>query len=104
MTKWMLRGLVFAGVMVVVRLLQGALINAWQTQASLFSVVLLLLFIIGVTVWGVMDGRADATANRDPDRRGDLAMIWLLAGLVALQSLVQTLLDGHARTPFSANV
>jgi hypothetical protein len=83
MNKWMLRGLVFAGVMVVVRLLQGALINAWQTQASLFSVVLLLLFIIGVTVWGVIDGRADATANRDPDRRGDLAMIWLLAGLVA---------------------
>jgi hypothetical protein len=83
MNKWMLRGLVYAGVMVVVRLLQGALINAWQTQASLFSVVLLLLFIIGVTVWGVIDGRADATANRDPDRRGDLAMIWLLAGLVA---------------------
>jgi hypothetical protein len=79
----MLRGLVFAGAMVVLRLVQGALINAWQTQSGLISIVLLLLFIIGVAVWGVRDGRADATANRDPDRRQDLAMTWLLAGLVA---------------------
>lgn len=83
MTNWMLRGLVYAAAMVVVRLFQGALINAWQTQAGLFSVVLLLLFIIGVAVWGVFDGRADAIANPDPDRRRDLAMTWLLAGLVA---------------------
>ncbi|OCB42168.1 hypothetical protein A5677_08675 [Mycobacterium malmoense] len=79
----MLRGLVYAAAMVVVRLFQGALINAWQTQAGLFSVVLLLLFIIGVAVWGILDGRADAIANPDPDRRRDLAMTWLLAGLVA---------------------
>ncbi|BCZ25133.1 B-4DMT family transporter [Mycobacterium senriense] len=79
----MLRGLVYAAAMVVVRLFQGALINAWQTQATLFSVVLLLLFIIAVIIWGIRDGRADATANPDPDRRGDLAMTWLLAGLVA---------------------
>lgn len=94
MNKWMLRGLVYAGVMVVVRLLQGALINAWQTQATLFSVVLLLLFVIGVAVWGVIDGRTDAIANPDPDRRGDLAMTWLLAGLVAgvLSGLVSWLI------------
>ena len=83
MRDWMLRGLVFAGAMVILRLVQGALINAWQTQSGLISIVLLLLFIIGVAVWGVRDGRADATANRDPDRRQDLAMTWLLAGLVA---------------------
>lgn len=79
----MLRGLLYAAAMVVVRLFQGALINAWQTNAGLFSVVLLVLFIIGVAVWGVLDGRADARANPDPDRRGDLAMTWLLAGLLA---------------------
>ncbi|OSC29798.1 hypothetical protein B8W69_09145 [Mycobacterium vulneris] len=83
MSNWMLRGLVYAAAMVVVRLFQGALINAWQTQAGLISAALLILFIIGVAVWGVLDGRADARANRDPDRRGDLAMTWLLAGLVA---------------------
>jgi hypothetical protein len=83
MSNWMLRGLVYATAMVIVRLFQGALINAWQTQAGLFSVVLLLIFIIGVVVWGVLDGRRDAIANPDPDRRGDLAMTWLLAGLVA---------------------
>lgn len=79
----MVRGLVYAGAMVVVRLIQGTLINAFQTQAGLISLVLLLLFIIGVVVWGVLDGRADARANPDPDRRQDLAMTWLLAGLVA---------------------
>ena len=79
----MLRGLVFGGAMVVVRLFQGTLINVWQTQAALISIVLLLLFIIGVVIWGVMDGREDAASNPDPDRRQDLAMTWLLAGLVA---------------------
>ncbi|WP_199778435.1 B-4DMT family transporter [Mycobacterium colombiense] len=83
MSNWMLRGLVYAAAMVIVRLFQGALINAWQTQATLFSVTLLLLFVIGVAVWGVLDGRRDAIDNPDPDRRGDLAMTWLLAGLVA---------------------
>ena len=83
MTNWMLRGLAYAAAMVVLRLIQGALINAWQTNAALFSVSLLLLFIIAVAVWGVLDGRADAKANPDPDRRGDLAMTWLLAGLLA---------------------
>jgi hypothetical protein len=36
-----------------------------------------------VFVWGFIDGQADARANPDPDRRGDLAMTWLLAGLFA---------------------
>ncbi|MGA9490375.1 MAG: B-4DMT family transporter [Mycobacterium sp.] len=83
MSNWMLRGLVFGGAMVVVRLFQGTLIDVWQTQAALISIVLLLLFIIGVVIWGVLDGREDAASNPDPDRRQDLAMTWLLAGLVA---------------------
>jgi hypothetical protein len=83
MTNWMLRGLVFGAAMVVVRLFQGTLIDVWQTQAGLISIVLLILFLIGVVFWGVRDGRADAAANPDPDRRSDLAMTWLLAGLVA---------------------
>lgn len=58
MTNWMLRGLAFAAAMVVLRLFQGALINAWQMLSGLISLVLLLLFAIGGVVWGVMDGRA----------------------------------------------
>ncbi len=83
MTNWMLRGLVFGAAMVVVRLFQGTLINVWQTQAAVISIVLLVLFIIGVVVWGLIDGREDAASNPDPDRREDLAMTWLLAGLIA---------------------
>jgi hypothetical protein len=83
MTNWMLRGLVFGAAMVVVRLFQGTLISVWQTHAGLISIVLLLLFIVGVVGWGLIDGREDAAANPDPDRRDDLAMTWLLAGLVA---------------------
>jgi len=83
MSKWLLRGLVFATLMVIVRLLQGAMINAWETKAGLISVVLVSLFAIAAFVWGLIDGWADARANPDPDRRGDLAMTWLLAGLFA---------------------
>ncbi|WP_205877697.1 B-4DMT family transporter [Mycobacterium camsae] len=83
MNKWMLRGLVFAAGMIVLRLFQGALINAWQTQSALISVVLLTIFVLCAAVWGYFDGRADAKANPDPDRRQDLAMVWLLGGLVA---------------------
>src|ERR1700761_2611764 len=83
MTNWMLRGLVFGAAMVVVRLLQGTLIDVWQTQAVLISIVLLLVFIVAVVIWGIRDGREDAASNPDPDRRADLAMTWLLAGLIA---------------------
>ncbi|HEX7827626.1 MAG TPA: B-4DMT family transporter [Mycobacterium sp.] len=83
MSKWLLRGLVFSALMVVVRLLQGALINAWESWAIVFSVTLVVAFIIVAFVWGLVDGRSDAQANPDPDRRGDLAMTWLLGGLFA---------------------
>jgi membrane protease YdiL (CAAX protease family) len=83
MSKWLLRGLVFAALMVFVRLLQGVLINALDTWALTISVTLVILFALGALFWGTVDGRADAQANPDPDRRGDLAMTWLLAGLVA---------------------
>ena len=83
MSKWLLRGLVFAALMVIVRLLQGALINAWETKAGLISVILVAAFALVALAWGYVDGRADARDNPDPDRRQDLAMTWLLAGLFA---------------------
>jgi hypothetical protein len=83
MSKWLLRGLVFAALMVVVRLVQGTLINQFETKALIISVVAVAVFAIAALVWGLSDGRADARANPDPDRRNDLAMTWLVAGLVA---------------------
>ncbi|KGI68045.1 B-4DMT family transporter [Mycolicibacterium rufum] len=83
MSKWLLRGLVFAALMVIVRLFQGALINAFETKAGLISITLVALYAIVVLIWGYADGRSDARANPDPDRRSDLAMTWLLAGLFA---------------------
>ncbi|PRC44014.1 hypothetical protein C6A85_000000102390 [Mycobacterium sp. ITM-2017-0098] len=83
MSKWLLRGLVFAALMVIVRLLQGAMINAWETKAGLISAILVAAFAIVVLVWGYADGRSDARKNPDPERRDDLAMTWLLAGLFA---------------------
>ena len=83
MRSWLLRGLVFAFLMVVVRLVQGAMINTWETQALLISVFLVVLYTIAALVWGYLDGRSDAASEPDPDRRADLAMTWLLAGLVA---------------------
>jgi hypothetical protein len=83
MTTWLPRGLVFAVGMVVLRLVQGSLINANPTNAGSISFTLCGLFAIGALIWGLIDGMADARANEDPDRRRDLAMRWLLAGLVA---------------------
>ncbi|SBS78282.1 conserved membrane hypothetical protein [uncultured Mycobacterium sp.] len=83
MTTWLLRGLAFAAGMVIVRLVQGTLINIYETKAGLISISLVVLFAIVSFIWGLLDGRADANANPDPDRRGDLAMTWLLAGLIA---------------------
>ncbi|QEN14697.1 B-4DMT family transporter [Mycolicibacterium sp. ELW1] len=83
MTTWLLRGLAFAAGMVIVRIVQGTLINIYETKAALISVVLVVVFGIAAFLWGLIDGRGDANDNPDPDRRRDLAMTWLLAGLVA---------------------
>ncbi|HET9566196.1 MAG TPA: hypothetical protein VFP27_17265, partial [Mycobacterium sp.] len=60
MSKWLLRGLVFAALMVFIRLVQGAAINVWETKALLISVTLVVLFAIVAVIWGFIDGRADA--------------------------------------------
>jgi MFS family permease len=83
MSKWLLRGLVFAALMVFIRLVQGTAINTWETKAALISITLVVIYAILTFIWGYIDGRSDARANPDPDRRGDLAMTWLVAGLFA---------------------
>ena len=83
MTTWLPRGLLLAIGMVLVRLVQGAMINASPTNAGTISFALCALFGVAAFLWGLIDGMADARANPDPDRRRDLAMRWLLAGLVA---------------------
>ncbi len=83
MSKWLLRGIVFAALMVIVRLLQGAMIGAWEKQSLLISVTLVVLYILAAFAWGVLDGQNDAKAQPDPDRREDLAMVWLVGGLFA---------------------
>ncbi len=83
MTTWLPRGLIFAIGMVLLRLVQGTLINANPTNAGVISFALCALFGIAAFLAGLLDGMADARANPDPDRRRDLAMRWLLAGLVA---------------------
>ncbi len=83
MTTWLPRGLVFAIGMVLLRLVQGTLINANPTNAGVISFALCVLFGVAAFLAGLLDGMADARSNPDPDRRRDLAMRWLLAGLVA---------------------
>ncbi len=83
MTTWLPRGLVFAAGMVLLRLVQGTLINTYPTKAGTISLVLVVLFCLGALAWGFLDGVSDARANPDPDRRRDQAMRWLVAGLVA---------------------
>jgi len=83
MTTWLFRGLAFAALMTVVRFIQGVLVNQAGTNSSLISIGLMSLMTIPAFFWGVVDGRADAKQNPDPDRRHDLAMRWILAGVIA---------------------
>ena len=83
MKTWLSRGLVFAAGMVLLRLVQGTLINANPTNAGMISLLLVLIFAAVAFLWGWRDGVADARASADPDRRRDLAMRWLVAGLGA---------------------
>ena len=66
MTTWLLRGLVFAAGMVIVRLVQGTLINIYETKAGLISISLVVLFAIVAFIWGLLDGRADANEQSRP--------------------------------------
>lgn len=83
MTTWLFRGLVFAALWTVERFIQGTLVNQAGTNSMMISVLLAAAMTIPAFLWGLVDGRADAKANPDPDRRRDLAMRWILAGLVA---------------------
>ncbi len=83
MTTWLFRGLVLGAIMVLARLLQGTLVNMAGTNSGLLSLLIMAAMIIPAFLWGLLDGRADAKASPDPDRRKDLAMRWILAGVVA---------------------
>jgi hypothetical protein len=83
MSKWLLRGLLFAGVVLVLRLVQGVLVDTHPTQAWWTSPALGLFIAVPCIVWAFFDGRADAKAESDPDRRQDLSVQWLLIGIVA---------------------
>lgn len=83
MTTWLFRGLAFAALMTVVRFIQGTLVNQAGTNSSLISIGLMALMTIPAFLWGLLDGRSDAKQNPDPDRRHDLAMRWILAGVIA---------------------
>ncbi|MFT8176973.1 B-4DMT family transporter [Mycobacteroides chelonae] len=81
--QWLTRGAVFAVFMVLIRVIQGLAISVWETHGTLINITLVLVFVAGVVVWAVTDGRGDARRNPDPDRREDLAMWWLLGGIFA---------------------
>lgn len=66
MSKWLLRGLVFATAMVILRLFQGVLINASPQNAILFSSTLVALFAIAVFFW--VSSTAAPTPARTPTR------------------------------------
>ena len=67
MNSWLLRGLAFAAGMVIVRLVQGTLINQYATKAGLISIVLVALFAIAAAAIGRV--LVDRSRPDEPRRR-----------------------------------
>ena len=83
MRSWLLRGLVLAFPPTLLRIVQAPLVNNNPTHYLLINALLGCIFAVIPPIWGFIDGRSDAKAQPDPDRRADLAMTWLIAGIVA---------------------
>ena len=83
MRSWLLRGLVFAFVTVVFRIVQAPLVNGSPTHYIAINLLLGCIISVVPLIWGFIDGRSDAKAQPDPDRRADLAMTWLVAGVAS---------------------
>ena len=82
--SWLLRGLALAGVLVVVRIVMGALVEASPEHGTAVRMVGLLV-VVGVSAtWGFVDGKRDRRNHPDPDHGGtDLVMMWMFAAIVA---------------------
>lgn len=87
MDLWLLRGLVLAAVITLVRAVLGIGIYAWPESGSVQRLIALIVVIIVALVWPFFDGRRDALENEDPEDRSDLTLLWLksvaLAGVLS---------------------
>jgi len=50
MRSWLLRGLIFAFGMVVLRVLQSMMINTWETHATTISILLVVIYAIALVL------------------------------------------------------
>lgn len=78
----LLRGIVLAAAMVLVRLLQGILLSFYPTTATVISIVLVALFGCATFSWGMFDGHHEINESGQNHHR-DAAVTWLCAGLIA---------------------
>jgi hypothetical protein len=83
MSKWLLRGLVMAVLMLVCRMVHWSLVLQAGGRTVALNIAAMLIFGLIALAWGLIDGLADARANPDPDLREDLAMRWIWAGMIA---------------------
>lgn len=87
MNGWLVRGIGFALVVVIVRAVLGFAISTWPLHGSLLRILALVFVILVSVLVGFLDGRRDRLKYPDPERGTDLTILYLkaavLGGLVA---------------------
>lgn len=73
-----------AGVLVVIRLVMGVLVEVSPEHGTAVRMLGLVLLVAVAAVWGFVDGKRDRLQHPDPDHGGtDLVMMWMFAAIVA---------------------
>ncbi|MFG1794984.1 B-4DMT family transporter [Nocardia sp. NPDC049149] len=83
MNAWVLRAIVLGALVVFLRAVLGFTMVYWPTHGAWMRVLALLVLVAAILYWGFLDGRADRTAQPDPERGSDLTLLWLKAAAAA---------------------
>ncbi|MBD8505293.1 B-4DMT family transporter [Hoyosella sp. G463] len=77
MNLWLIRGLILAAVLVLVRAVLGYGIYAWPESGATQRAISVVVVMIAALAWPFFDGYADAKEFEDEEDRADLTLLWL---------------------------
>ncbi|WP_328403125.1 B-4DMT family transporter [Nocardia sp. NBC_00403] len=83
MNAWVVRAIALGALVVFLRTVLGFAMVNWPTWGVLMRLFCLIVPVATVLYWGVLDGRMGRSAQPDPERGTDPALVWLEAAAAA---------------------